>query len=126
MKKKLKQLLFSVLNKYNYFPVESTNSQSLLALIDRLRPVKTEYELIRLGPNSDGGYVVPNDLDEINACYSPGVSFVSGFEEDCSKRGMEVYLADASVDGPTIQNKRFHFTKKYIGAMNNAVFMTMD
>ena len=31
-------------------------------LIKALRPVKTKFDLIRIGGNNDGGYLIPNDL----------------------------------------------------------------
>jgi hypothetical protein len=82
--------------------------------------------LIRLGPNGDGGYVVPDDLTNVSACFSPGVSDVSGFEKDCANRGMKVFLADKSVDGPAEPDRAFHFSKKYLGATASDDFMTLD
>lgn len=67
---------------------------------DFLCPVNSEHELIRVGGAADGGYLVPDDLEGIAACFSPGVSNNSMFERMCLDRGMRVHLADASVDGP--------------------------
>jgi hypothetical protein len=69
---------------------------------------------------------VPDDLAGITACFSPGVSSVSGFERECAERGMRVFLADKSVDGPAEAHPLFHFTKKFIGATSDEDFMTMD
>jgi Methyltransferase FkbM domain len=69
---------------------------------------------------------VPDDLAGIGYCFSPGVSNVSGFERDCAERQMTVFMADRSVDGPAEQHARFHFVKKYLGAVNNDDFMTCD
>ena len=46
-------------------------------------PVKTEHELIRIGGSKDGGYLVPNDLSGIQACFSPGVSDLADFKKIC-------------------------------------------
>jgi hypothetical protein len=102
-------------------PVEDLN-----ALIRDLHPVQARYPLIRLGPCSDGGYLVPDCLDEIKACFSPGVSEISGFEKDCAERGVPVFLADASVDGPAEDHQLFSFSKKYVGAFSNGTFMSID
>ena len=85
-------------------------------------------DLIRLGAKRDGGYLVPDDLVEIEACFSPGVSTVSEFEKDCFKRGMKIFLADKSVDKPKIglNKNNYHFLKKYIGCYNNDDFITLD
>lgn len=42
--------------------------------------VPDSKDLIRLGPNGDGGYLVPDDLTGIEACFSPGVCATSEFE----------------------------------------------
>jgi Methyltransferase FkbM domain len=82
--------------------------------------------MIRLGPRGDGGYLVPDDLVGISACFSPGVASLSGFERDCAERGMQVFMADRSVDGPAEMHESFHFTKKFVGATTNDGAMTMD
>lgn len=109
-----------------YFPTEWTDPEAVRALLERLAPVTSAQGLIRLGPEGDGGYLVPDDLDGIRACFSPGVNEVSGFEKDCADRGMEVFLADKSVDQPAESHERFHFTKRYLGALTNEDYMTMD
>ena len=54
----------------------------LHALLQALRPLDPGIELIRIGPDSDGGYLVPDDLDGIRHAFSPGVSTESGFEAE--------------------------------------------
>jgi hypothetical protein len=104
----------------------STDATALLELIHALAPVRSPRELIRLGPPTDGGYLVPDDLEGIRACFSPGVNKVSDFELDCANRGMQVFLADRSVDGPAVEHPSFSFTKRYLGAFTDDAFMTMD
>lgn len=98
----------------------------LVSLIESLRPVDAGIELIRLGPDGDGGYLVPNDLEGIEYAFSPGVSDESGFEADLAARGIRVFLADYSVDGPAETNPLFDFDKKYIGCLENPLFLTLD
>jgi len=95
-------------------------------LLRSLRPVRTQFPLIRLGPLGDGGYLVPDDLDGIAACFSPGVGDISAFEEDCARRGMRVYLADGSVTAPAVANTSFEFIAKNIGLVDTGAVMTMD
>lgn len=98
----------------------------LVSLIESLRPVDAGIELIRLGPDGDGGYLVPNDIEGIEYAFSPGVSDESGFEADLAARGIRVFLADYSVDGPAETNPLFGFDKKYIGCLENRLFLTLD
>ncbi len=99
----------------------------LEALAQKFAPMKTQHELIRLGPAKDGGYLVPNDLQDIRACFSPGVSYSALFEDDLVRQfGIGSHLADYSVDGPPHGFVPLSFTKKYLGAHNDATFMTLE
>jgi len=115
-----------MLSLVDAFPTGMTNRNAIKILMKKLYPMNTGKELIRLGPNSDGGYLVPNDLSDIVACFSPGVSHVSGFEKQCAELGMKVFLADNSVDQTAVTHDLFHFTKKHIGAISSDKFMTID
>lgn len=97
-------------------------------LIKKLHPYKTQHELIRVGPNGDGGYLIPNDIENISACFSPGVDKISEFEKWCFEKGMKIYLADKSVDKVNldIPEEDYTFIKKYVGCTNNDDFITLD
>ena len=56
--------------------------KELKIFLKSLAPVKTEYDLVRLGSENDGGYLVPNDLNDLHYCFSPGVSVDSDFEKE--------------------------------------------
>jgi hypothetical protein len=118
--------LFLNLPAKPFFAAKKTDPQALRELLRALNPVLTDKPLIRLGPNADGGYLVPDDLEGITSCFSPGVSTVSGFELECAARGMDVFLADASVDAPPDSHPRFKFLKKFIGAYSRNEFITMQ
>lgn len=125
MRKTVRQRIIDLLN-IGFFPTKKTNPTDLFQLIGRLRPITTDFELIRLGPQGDGGYLVPNDLEGIEACFSPGISDSSDFELACANLGMHVFMADYSVDGPATSHKNFNFTKKFVGATTSDNFMTLS
>lgn len=103
------------------------NQSEVMNLIASLRPKRSTTELFRLGPNGDGGYLVPSDLDGVEACFSPGVAQVSEFELDCSNMGMDVHLADASVNGPANElPENCSFEKKFLGLVDEGKFITID
>ena len=108
-----------------FFPTKVTEIDRVRNLIRSLSPVSIDQELLRLGPNGDGGYMVPNDLNGIEACFSPGVGNVSGFEMDCARLGMKVFMADGSVDGSREAHDRFHFLKKFVGATTEGDFISL-
>jgi hypothetical protein len=97
----------------------------LQEFIKSIRPVKTKFNLIRVGGANDGGYLVPNDLEGIEACFSPGVDVTASFEVDLCKRGIGSHLADASVDEPPSGFTPLSFTKKYLAGVNDDVNMTL-
>lgn len=95
------------------------------ALIAQLRPEAGSRPLIRVGGNGDGGYLVPDDLKGVTACFSPGVSDCSDFESELARRGIRSFLADASVDGPAEANPLFDFEKRFLGDATDATHMRL-
>ena len=122
----LKDTIKNKLRSKGLYVDKSTSKADVLSLIKSLHPVQIDKELIRLGPEYDGGYLVPDDLKDIQACFSPGVGRMSNFEIACLEYGMQLFLADKSVDGPGEESENLNFLKKYVGPMNNEDFTTLD
>jgi hypothetical protein len=126
MMKKLKQGLKRLLFKNNIRIGKTTEKQKLVEFMSSVKPIKTNHELIRAGGETDGGYLVPNDLDGVEICFSPGVSEVADFEVYLARRGIRCFLADYSVEAPPISNSLFDFEKKYLGPKETDIFMTLE
>ena len=126
MKKYLFYIALKILPYIDIYPSRITRRNKLKTLIKSLHPVNSDRELIRMGPNGDGGYLVPNDLEGVLACFSAGVGKSSGFEMDCAKRGMKVFLADNTVKEPPESHELFNFTKKNVGVITNSNVITID
>ncbi len=131
LKEKFVELILDLINLLGIKGLtiqRNTPKEKIIKLIKKLHPSKTQFELIRVGPNKDGGYIIPNDLNNIQACFSPGVDDISEFELWCFNKGMEIYLADKSVDTVNLDSSKckYHFTKKHIGCTNNEEFITLD
>lgn len=122
----LKQTAISVSSLGNLFPAVATAPDEVAALVRRLHPSRPATGLIRVGPAGDGGYLLPDDLDGIQACFSPGVGNLTGFEEDCARLGMQVFMADGSIDPPPIAHPSMRFERKFIGAITDGDFVTLD
>lgn len=100
--------------------------QKLNDLAKMIRPKSCSYDLIRVGAECDGGYLIPNDLNGIRSCFSPGVDDIASFEQGLYNLGIKSHLADFSVDGPPAEVNAGSFLKKYIGANTYGNFISLD
>jgi hypothetical protein len=122
MIKKIKQI---AIHNDIYFS-RVTSFEKLNNFFQLIKPIKSQIDLIRLGGEKDSGYLIPNDLEGIKTCFSPGVSVEAFFENDLSKIGIKSYMADFSVEASPIENENFDFIKKYIGFENSPNFISLE
>jgi hypothetical protein len=105
---------------------KQTRAADVLSLIRKLRPQDCGHSLIRVGGSGDGGYLIPDDLEGIQYCFSPGVSTVSNFENDLANLKIHCFLADYSVEAPPISRPEFTFDRKFLGSSDNGRFFTLE
>ena len=111
---------------FNIYCGHKTKSNDILELMKKLHPMHCGIELIRVGPNGDGGYLIPNDLDGIKYCFSPGIDTIVDFENQLAERGIHSFLADHSIEMPPIMRPEFTFDKKFLGAFDHENYVTLD
>lgn len=86
----------------------------LRQLIEEMLP-EWPHDVVRIGGEEDGGYIIPNDLEGIAYCFSPGVGPSARFELELQQRfGIASFLADYTVDCPEGIDPAF-FTKAFVG-----------
>ncbi len=100
--------------------------ENMISTIALIRPVTTNHPLIRVGSPHDGGYLVPDDLAGIAACFSPGVSTSVDFELDLASRGIRSYMVDASIDALPAHNDAFTFDSLWLGARDDVNSQTIS
>lgn len=67
--------------------------------VELLIPHACPVPLIRVGGDHDGAYLIPDDLQGVVACFSPGVNVTKDFEDDLANRfGIKSFLCDYSAD----------------------------
>ncbi len=125
MKDAAKSAARSALLALDLYARHKTRGSELLALLKKLRPLDCGIELVRVGGNCDGGYLIPDDLTDIEYCFSPGVSSVANFEDQLADRHIRSFLADYSVDAPPKMRPEFVFDKKFLGASDRGSFFTL-
>lgn len=96
------------------------------ALLQTLRVTPGRTPLVRLGPRSDGGYLLPDDLDGITGAISPGVSTESRFDLELAQRGIPVLMVDASVDGPSVDHPLFTFRQQWLDIWSSEGTTTLE
>jgi FkbM family methyltransferase len=98
----------------------SSSKEQVLGILTLMRPVPSPTPLVRLGPTGDGGYLVPDDLENIKACFSPGVSDEAGFELAFANRGVPCFLADASVPEEPVKHEKIFFDPLFLGPISDS------
>lgn len=101
--------------------------QQFTEMIASLYPVKTQHELVRIGGFGDGGYLMPDDFQGIDACFSPGVGHTVAFELDLlEKYNVCAHLMDSTVIGVPGNYQPLSFTRKLLGAQDNSQYISLD
>jgi len=106
--------------------LRQSSAADQVTVLAMMKPVETEHPLIRIGDDDDGGYLVPDDLDGIEACFSPGVGPVSCFEQGMLDRGIPTFQIDASVETTPLIDPRNVFERKFLGIDSEGDFITLD
>lgn len=123
----VKYVIQKVFLHFGYSVQRVEDIEKIKVLMAQLQPQNSGIELIRIGGENDGGYLIPDDLEEINSCFSPGVSNSARFEEELeSKYRIQSHLADFSVLGPPNGFAPKSFQRKYIGAYSENQFISFD
>ena len=112
----LKEKFFDLFNLY----IEKKTSKSdILKVLKKLLPFKIEHNLLRLGEENDGGYLIPNDFYGIKNSYSAGVGELTKFEKDLEERfSIKSNMVDFNHIDPKIFPKDSKFLKKKIGIIS--------
>ncbi len=124
--KQLKSALYSLLLRKGKRIVPTTPFYLLQEFFKMVYPIDAGYPLLRIGGTGDGGYLVPDDLEGINFCFSPGVSTVADFELTLAGRGIKSFLIDHSVQAAPVSHPLIEFERKFLGINNDEIYVRLD
>jgi hypothetical protein len=97
-----------------------TPPREVAEILLKLRPEYNGFDLIRIGEDGDGGYLIPNDLDEVKHCFSPGSDKLWKFENDLASRfKIKSYICDAGEKRPEGLSDLQDFTSAWLGPYSN-------
>ena len=115
MIKKIKNIFRKILLKFNINVYNFSSKDDILDLLKLFKiKIPKNIELIRIGSNNDGGYLVPNIIHEISSCFSAGIGNNISFEKDLINRKISVFGADGTLDSLPEVQKNYNFLKKNI------------
>ncbi len=104
----------TALAKFGLSVARRVSKQEVQQVISLIRPKPAPVDLLRIGGDNDGGYLLPKDFEGIVACFSPGVAERAEFEESMAKMGIPSFMIDFSVDQEPITNPLFDFEKLFL------------
>ena len=104
-----------------------SQTQKIEQFIKRFRENYVSVDLIRIGGDADGGYLIPDIFDRVHYCFSPGVADTADFEAELSQHyGIKSFMIDGSVAAAPFEDENFHFIKKFLGYRTNDNFITLS
>ena len=99
---------------------KKTSDEQVKKIFRKLLPKKINLDLIRLGENGDGGYLLPNDLKSIDRCYSAGVGLLAEFEKELEKKfSINSNMLDFNDINKDILPNNSKFLRKKLSLKNN-------
>jgi len=106
---------------------KKTQKKHVSKIIKKLLPYETGINLIRLGEDGDGGYLIPNDLDNLDKNYSAGVGLLTKFENDLQKNyQINSKMLDFNDINQNILPKNSEFLKKKLSLFSNENQITIN
>jgi hypothetical protein len=103
-------------NRYNFHSKFINDFFNLIFIYD------SGHELKRIGNFNEGGYLIPNILNEIEFNISPGTGLMTAFEDDLLQYGIKSFLIDGTAD----YNGNHFFLKKNLSCYNDKKNITLD
>lgn len=97
-------------------------------VLETLTPWECGSDLVRLGPDGDGGYLVPEaHLDGIGRVMSAGLGLSSGFEDAVLDRvGTPASIVDGSMDRPNWLASAHRFHRRWLAGSSDDDHWSLD
>jgi len=88
------------------------------AFARQLEPRKIcDFQKIRVGRNFDGGYVMVDDFNEVDAALSFGIADDASWDLEIAKRGIPVHQFDHTIEKSPVDDPGITFHKTKISGL---------
>ena len=121
----MRQTTKRILSTFGIDIVRTTSVSQLKQVMKFLLPKTFGHELIRSGGEGDGGYVIPNCLQGISGCFSPGSAGTWKFERELLENfQIPIFLLDRAESKPLDLDDSVIFTNAWLGPSESEGFQT--
>ena len=103
-----------------------TSQKLALQTLRMIKPKKVEYfEKARIGNAGDGGYIMLDDFNGIEAAYSLGINDDVSWDLNIARLGIDIFQYDHTIDKLPEENSRFHWFRTGISGTKRDEFDTL-
>ena len=120
-----KRLAQNFLYNFNVHTNSTVDPSEIKSFISKLKDNQIKTDLVRVGHNFDGGYLVPDDFEGIKYCFSPGVGHSTSFEQELlNKYKIMSFLLDPVINKNKINS--FVFDNLYLNNFSDDKNITLS
>jgi|688.fasta_scaffold89745_4 hypothetical protein len=121
LKVRIRDEISRIFHRIDHVLVPSVPRERFSLFVESIKPIDNEIPLIRVGPSSDGSYLLPDDLNGIGVNISPGVGETFQFEYDLlTEYRIPSIMCDASVEIPSNLPCGLTFIQEFIVPCSNS------
>lgn len=121
LKVRIRDWISERFHRIDHVLVPSVPFEKFAKFVRSISPIDNGHHLRRIGPLSDGSYLLPDDLREIALNISPGVGKTFQFEKALlDEFQIPSIMLDASVESPMNLPKEIEFVAKFVFPQNNS------
>ena len=116
-----------LISKYSFGIKRLVKRDKVLNLLRVLLPKKMDSNLIRIGINGDGGYLIPDILTDSFFCISIGCNNEWSFERDLfSKYNVRSVIVDEVTKQPADLFPELFYIPKFLGRRTSRKYVSFD
>lgn len=100
--------------------IDTPKAEHLVRQIGRCLRVEAvkSHDLVRIGGQADGGYVLLDNLGTIQTAFSFGVGDEVSFDLDLAQRGITVHQFDHTINAAPVDHEKIHFHRVQIAPIS--------